>query len=169
MKLTYLSTRLSELIMFQFLFTVARESFDTMLISGMLWLDRVKFVNRYFQEKSEDQVSEVVNNAVGALLIVLVSAIIIIYFLMISVISLDRVKTVSFQQYIGFVLERLKIENRLQLLYNFWYTLRRLIIVLIALFISNHTGIQLMLFIYLNLASLIYIGLVRPFRGNSLN
>jgi hypothetical protein len=90
--------------MFQFLFTVVTESFDTMLISGILWLDRVKFVNRYFQEKSEDQVSEVVNNAVGALLIVLVSAIIIIYFLMISVISLDRVKTVTFQQYFGFVL-----------------------------------------------------------------
>jgi hypothetical protein len=89
------------------MFTVVTESFVTILISGVLWLDRVKLENKYFQDEIEDDISEVINNAVGALLLMLVSTIMIIYFLMVSVISLDRVKTVTFQQYIGFVLERL--------------------------------------------------------------
>jgi hypothetical protein len=145
------------------------ETFTTLLISGILWWDRVYLARKYLQEDYDDNVAEKINDVVGVLLILLVSAITIIYFLMISVISLDRVNSVTFKKYIGFMLERLKIENRLQLLYNFWYTLRRLIIVLISLFLVNHTGIQLILFILLNLSSLVYIGLVRPFKGKTLN
>jgi hypothetical protein len=106
-----------------------------MLISGILWWDRVNLMRKYFKEENEANLAEIINDSVGFSLLGLVTVITVIYFLMISVISLDRVKSVTFSQYIGFMLERLKIENRLQLLYNFWYTFRRLIIVLISLFI----------------------------------
>lgn len=83
--------------MFQFMFTVVTESFTTMLISGILWWERVYLARKYLGEDYGDDVTERINDVVGVILLLLVTVITIIYFLMVSVISLDRVNTVTFK------------------------------------------------------------------------
>lgn len=149
--------------MFQFVFSMVTEAFMTLLVSGILWGQRVHLAEKYLPDQEKSQ-SEAITNVIGILSLILVSVVTITYFLMISVISLDRIQTVSFRSYIGYVIERLKLDTRFQVLYNFWFTSRRLIIAVVALFLQDYAGMQLVLFMSLNLATMVYIGLARPFK-----
>ena len=129
-------------LMFQYLFTVATETLVSLLIAGILWGDRSLLMHKFIPDRKVT-FSEVVTNMVGISLLFLSIVVTILYFLMITVISVDTIKENKFTEYIGFMLERLNIESRLTLFYNFWFTFRRITIVIIAIFLKEYTGIQL--------------------------
>ena len=41
---------------------------------------------------------------------------------------------------VGFILERLRLDTRYRLFYNFWFTIRRVLLCLVVLFYQGHVG-----------------------------
>ena len=59
--------------------------------------------------------------------------------------------------------------NRIQMAYNMVFAIRRYLFVLICIFMAHLTGIQLMIFMFINELSLIYIASSRPLKGRRMN
>jgi hypothetical protein len=77
--------------MFRYLFTVVTENIVSFLVAAILWTDRSKHINE-FSIDSKNTFSEMVTNIVGSSLSLLSITVTIIYFLLISVISVDTIK-----------------------------------------------------------------------------
>lgn len=128
--------------MFQYIFSMVTETLVSLLIAGILWYERNTLKEKYIDgDDSRNEVSEITLNIIGGLILILVSLITITYFLIVSFISIDRVRSNKFKSYIGFMLERLQIDSRLRLLYNFWFSVRRIMICFVAIFLKDYTGI----------------------------
>ena len=69
----------------------------------------------------------------------------------------------------GSLYQELKTDDKLSLGYNLVFVVRRINIAFVAIFLRNYPSQQLMLLMFQNTLCLIYIGLIRPFKGSFTN
>jgi hypothetical protein len=83
--------------------------------------------------------------------------------------EVETLKKKNISQRFGEVMERLTMTSRMKMAYNMVFAIRRYLFVLICIYMEHLTGILMMLFMFINELSLIYIAHSRPLKGRIMN
>jgi hypothetical protein len=127
-------------LIFQLPFMFITETIMQLLVPCFLWIERQTLTKEY--GLNEDISSTDKFQAIFTIcLLVLCLIVFLSYFGLISFFNLEKIQSKWFKEYFGYNLKRIQDENRIQLFYNFWFILRRVIVCIDALFIKRAPGL----------------------------
>lgn len=134
------------------------ESYIEMTLSSVINLFNLNY------EKLGDQVSSILSAIIGA--IVFFMPIIMIIFIMTKG---KQAKDEIVEAKYGSLYEGLRTKRTIYLMCNFFFVIRRLVLIFAAVSLSNNPEFQCMVYIYTSQLSIMYILLYRPYEEPATN
>jgi hypothetical protein len=155
------------MVFFTSFIMVVKESFMQLLVAGILFFMMPVELNQTLQELSPKQHLNNKILAIAALALTIVAYPVSSVWILVS--SKKHLSKRSIRKRIGYLYYMINLNTWVTRMYPLVYVFRRLLILILIMWVSKLKGIQVMTQLYLDTLILVYVGNQRPFKSRMLN